>query len=526
MNRLHILHQLILADFRERTRRYSFLLTLLGALFFGYLVITGKYTIQFSEYRSIYNSDWIGTLMAVTCAIMFTVVGFYLVKNSITRDRRTEVGQIIAATPISRIEYILAKFISNVSVLWVMVAVLAAVALVWLLFRGETGSVDLWAFATPFLLIPVPAMVLVAAAAVLFDTARWLRGSLGNIIYLFMAEVFLVLGMFKVRLLDLGGANLFVSSVSAAAEQAYPGVKIAMQAGFIGIFEDLRVEGSKTFSWDGIDWTVGAILLRSVWIVAAVFIVALAVPLFDRFDPARGKRRAIRKKAIHLLSAFVPNGRRDLPAPNYSRIAVPQPDFSFVGMLIAELRLMLKGYHWLWYLVAVGLLLAQLAAPFEIARMYITPVSMIWPLVIWSSMGTRESRYNTAQLLFSSPRPVSRQFPAMWIGGLLIALAAMSCMLVRVIFTGNWSYLVALLVGVLFAPSLALALGTLSGSKKLFEVTYLMIWYVGSIDHVEALDLLGTTDGAVYGEKLAVYFLLSVVMWGIAALARRRQVLA
>ena len=34
------LKQLVLGDFRERTRRYSFLLTLLGTMFFGYLVIT------------------------------------------------------------------------------------------------------------------------------------------------------------------------------------------------------------------------------------------------------------------------------------------------------------------------------------------------------------------------------------------------------------------------------------------------------------------------------------------------------
>jgi hypothetical protein len=191
-------------------------------------------------------------------------------------------------------------------------------------------------------------------------------------------------------------------------------------------------------------------------------------------------------------------------------------------MLIAELRLMLKSIHWFWYLVAVSLMVAQVAAPFEIARMYITPASMIWPLVIWSSMGTRESRYNTAQLLFSSPRPVRRQLPAIWMNGLLIALAAMGCMLVRVIFVGNWSYLVALLVGALFAPSLALALGTLSGSKKLFEVTYLIVWYLGSIDRIEPLDFLGTTDGAIYGEKLAVYVLFSVATFTIAVLARRR----
>ena len=54
------LYRLALADFRERTRRYSFLITLLGTLFFGFLVITGKWTVRMGEYRGEYNSAWVG----------------------------------------------------------------------------------------------------------------------------------------------------------------------------------------------------------------------------------------------------------------------------------------------------------------------------------------------------------------------------------------------------------------------------------------------------------------------------------
>jgi len=111
MDRLRILLQLSIADFRERTRRYSFFVTMIGVMFFGYLVITGQYTIQFGEYKSVYNSAWAGSLMAVCSTIMMALIGFYLIRGSIKRDRLTEVGQIIATTQISGRAYIASKLL-------------------------------------------------------------------------------------------------------------------------------------------------------------------------------------------------------------------------------------------------------------------------------------------------------------------------------------------------------------------------------------------------------------------------------
>ena len=42
MNRGRVLYHLVKADFLERVRRYSFLLTLAGALYLAYAVVTEK----------------------------------------------------------------------------------------------------------------------------------------------------------------------------------------------------------------------------------------------------------------------------------------------------------------------------------------------------------------------------------------------------------------------------------------------------------------------------------------------------
>jgi len=77
------------ADFLERARRYSFLLTLLFAVFLGYETAAGKILIQLDDYRGVYTSGWIGALMAMVITCFVSLIGFYIVKNCVERDRMT-----------------------------------------------------------------------------------------------------------------------------------------------------------------------------------------------------------------------------------------------------------------------------------------------------------------------------------------------------------------------------------------------------------------------------------------------------
>jgi hypothetical protein len=102
VNQLRAISAIARADFLERVRRYSFLLTLLFAVFLGYAAATGRIAVQLGEYRGIYTSAWIGALIAITTTCFISLVGFYIVKSAIDRDRQTGVGQILAATPLSK----------------------------------------------------------------------------------------------------------------------------------------------------------------------------------------------------------------------------------------------------------------------------------------------------------------------------------------------------------------------------------------------------------------------------------------
>jgi hypothetical protein len=58
-NSIRAISAIARADFLERVRRYSFLLTLLFATLLGYAAATGRITIQLGGYRGIYTSAWI-----------------------------------------------------------------------------------------------------------------------------------------------------------------------------------------------------------------------------------------------------------------------------------------------------------------------------------------------------------------------------------------------------------------------------------------------------------------------------------
>jgi hypothetical protein len=121
-----------LADLRDRTRRYSFFVTLAATIWFASVClppIGAHYsTVRFGEWRGIYNSAWVGGVFAVLGSLFLALPGFYLVKNALARDRATGVGAILAATPISRFTYLASKMLSTIFMLscWLFIFITSA----------------------------------------------------------------------------------------------------------------------------------------------------------------------------------------------------------------------------------------------------------------------------------------------------------------------------------------------------------------------------------------------------------------
>jgi hypothetical protein len=257
-----------------------------------------------------------------------------------------------------------------------------------------------------------------------------------------------------------------------------------------------------------------------LWAVIGLGLILLSAVWFARFDPSReGQRRARRKPEVAEASVTDRSPKNGLPialpslSPLVSRLAQSN---LFLGVLFAELRLLLNGRRWWWWLGIAGLNIAILVSPLRTTKLYLLPVAWLWPLSIWSEMGNREYKNSTYQMVFSSARPVLRQLPAAWLAGVLVtALFGLSGAVVF-LSSGDLTGLAGWLGAVIFIPALALALGVFSSGSRLFEVVYLFLWYLGPYQKAPIFDFI---TGAPQ-----VYLLAAAGLLLLSALWRGRQV--
>jgi hypothetical protein len=155
------------------------------------------------------------------------------------------------------------------------------------------------------------------------------------------------------------------------------------------------------------------------------------------------------------------------------------------------------------------LFIGCLASPLEVARSGVIVFAWLWPVLIWSQMGTREEQFSTGSLVFSAPRAVPRQLLALFVAGVLVAALTGGGLALRLIIAGDFAGLAAWDAGALFIPALALALGVTTGSRKFFEALYTAWWYVGPVHHICSADFMGTT---AQSSTPAVYLAAAVVL--------------
>ena len=94
----------------------------------------------------------------------------------------------------------------------------------------------------------------------------------------------------------------------------------------------------------------------------------------------------------------------------------------------------------------------------------------------------------------------------------------------RFALNGQWEHVLAWGIGVLFVPSLALALGVWSGSSKLFEVVYVILWYVGPLNRMLLFDYMGITNEAVAMGIPLYYSAITVLLLGLSLIGQRKQI--
>ncbi|MBF9130788.1 hypothetical protein I0C86_17745 [Plantactinospora sp. S1510] len=554
------------ADFRERVRRPAYVVVLATAVGLGYLAVpevdSRWVVVNAADYRGVYNSAYVGTVTALAGALWLTFAGFYVVRGAVVRDERTGVGQLLAATPLRSSGYLFGKFLSNLLVLGSMAGVLAATGLVMQLARGEDRAVDPVALLMPFGLLTVPVLAFAAAMAVLFDSVRPLRGGFGNIVWFFLAMVGMVVGQEPDAPLNGFGTQWVARSLreSVAAEQIKP-VDGEFSLGLMYLDHPLR-----TFEWSGADADLGFVAQRLLLILVAAGIAVLPVLWFGRFDPARTRTRRHPEPTAGLpqpppgmapprgmpltgtpLTGTPPFGMplTGMPlvgAPGTVVVDAPRtprggtvPSWlashqgpahgrglravdGFGRLVAGEVRVLRRsGSRWWW--LGTGLLgIAGAVAPIAAVPAVILPLAWIWPVLLWSRLGTQRHEYGVDALL-GACSGVRRRMLAEWVAGLAIAGLTGFVPMLRMLLDQDAAGLAAWGAGLLFVPSLALASGVLSRTHRLFQVGYLALWYP-VLNGIAALDFMGAVrvDARPAGPAPLVVGTLALALLGTALL--------
>jgi len=275
---------MVRADFLERSRSYAFLILLCLSIYLGYAINTGGLVLRFNTCAEIFDSAWVGAMVAIAINFFLGFFGFFLVKGSIERDGRTGVGQIMAATPLRRIEYTFGKWSSHFIVLSVLVVILAAATVLIQTFRMD--GLNLVVLLAPFFWLTLPFMALVAALAVLFETLPLIKGGLSSVIY-FSLFVLLLITVTNpstgrgLTLADPSGIRILLQGIKSAGLDC--GAKTSLS--------ELTDVSSQAIQSAGIAWNTDVILSR-----VGIFALALALTLvsaffFNRFDSSSEKLR-------------------------------------------------------------------------------------------------------------------------------------------------------------------------------------------------------------------------------------------
>jgi hypothetical protein len=352
-------------------------------------------------------------------------------------------------------------------------------------------------------------LAVTAAAAVLFETVPVLRGGLGNVVWFFFWMFAAIAGGGG----PLGGLGTVAASMRQAMAAQHIHSAGQFSLGFTKLDHPLR-----TFSWAGLHPSAGFVAARLVLILVAAGLAAGPAVWFGRFDPARaGRRRPVRRDAGPVPASVPPGAGAGLADPGLAdagpaevghggRAALSYRPLSPVArgraglaagrLLAGEARILVQGVSRWWWLAAAGLTVLSLAVPRDLVRpagastALLLSAAWIWPILIWSRLGTQRRENGLDSLLGAYPGR-HRQLAAEWLAGLALTVALGLGPLLSMLIAGDSAGAAAWAGGALFIPSLALLLGTVSGTHRVFQVLYLILWYA-VVNHVAAADYMGT----------------------------------
>jgi hypothetical protein len=274
----------------------------------------------------------------------------------------------------------------------------------------------------------------------------------------------------------------------------------------VGLVE--RDSPLKVFRWSGSYVDTSFLVQRLVLVAIAVALAVLGALWFHRFDPARAMPR--RRAAAHPAEAAT---RWEFPVRRPATAARSGP--AGFRLVRTSLRVLLAGVSRWWWAGALLLSLIAAVAPARTIAPALLPLCWVWPVLLWSRLGTQE-----IDVLAAYPHRRT-QILATWLAGVLLTAVTGAVPLVRLLSSGETRGVAAWFAGALFIPALAYLVGSLTRSSRPFQILYLLWWYaiLNGGNPINFMAAVGPNPALVATAALALFFLTTA--WQEVRHARR-----
>ncbi|WP_299677545.1 hypothetical protein [uncultured Tenacibaculum sp.] len=476
---------IIKGNYLQYVRSYSFLLTIAFSLFIAFNFVPSPdanyTTVSFGGYTGDYTAEWIGFVTAILASTFLSLCGFFLVNGSIKKDIETRIGHIIGTTKVSNLTYIFSKVTSNFLVLLTILFIIFITGIALFFLYGNTYAFNISSFITPYILIAIPTLFLIANLAVvlevIFPTKRMLQ--YGVFLFLFFATLFSAAND-KTSIIssDLFGIQHVTSSVANEVQETFNKKDIGLSIGFVSGSRNPE----KTFQMSSLSFPSWYVYSRLLWILIAVLASTIASFFFHRFNYKESPRKTI------LVSEETKYKSADFKLGNLHHGI--EMSYSLAPLIQAELLMIIrKNPSYLWILTICGFT-SMFFIPLNIAHLYILPILWFLQVTVWSDLVTKDQTFRTHFFTNSSYHPLRRLAISRIIAGLSVAICIALPVLIRYAINLNFSSVLNVILGAIFIVLVAVFLGAFTKSKKTFEIAFFFLVYC-NINQVKALDYFG-----------------------------------
>jgi len=511
------------AGYLGKSRNFSFLalmaLCLFGAFWFVPREVDGFeiMSLQPDIFIQGGNPSWIPVTSALGLSFFLPFIAFFYLKNTIALDEEMGIEQLITSSTIGNLRYLIGKFLSGTLLLFTFAITVIIGSFFMSLWHFPGQFISPYAFLSPymFLLASIP---LCSAVAVLFGSMRFLRGVIGSIIYVIGIFVIIVYSTglegasIILRTVDVTAMSSFMEVVSRTAyEQTGHTISDVMFIGGYGV--DAGFQPTQQLIFDGLSFDSIDYVILSAMLLIAIGLVLISVPLYSLTKALPGKLRIrkIKKQADLEIKS------EQKPRSLYSAVK-PSKNNMWVRGVLTEIKLMLKGQPMIWYLGSITGVVLTLFLEINIVFSLVFPLLMLWFVNVFSRLGNREHKHDMLKIIATIPGGKFKQGTYSWIAGIIIALLLTLPVCIRLLVAGQFIGLFAIMAGVVFLPSVAMALGEFTKTNRPFELLFIVLTYV-AINGIPFAMLMGNPEEPSFLQGI-VYLVAGIVL-AVAAIVKR-----